>query len=47
MVLFWIGGPPPSTQVIGLLMATLYKQFIEKDITSFDDFHISVLDIFK
>ncbi|KAI4365328.1 hypothetical protein MLD38_021321 [Melastoma candidum] len=41
------GGPPPSAQLIGVLMGTLYNQFVEKDITDFDDFHISVLNIFN
>ncbi|KAI6706505.1 hypothetical protein NL676_009467 [Syzygium grande] len=41
------GGPTPSTQMVGFLMGTLYKQFVDKDITNFEEFHIAVLDIFN
>ncbi|XP_065874265.1 uncharacterized protein [Euphorbia lathyris] len=41
------GLPMPSTQMVGFVMGTLYKQFIEKDINNFDDFHIAILDIFN
>ncbi|PKI56603.1 uncharacterized protein LOC116202941 [Punica granatum] len=41
------GGANPSAQMIGLVMGTLYQQFVEKDITNFEDFHIAVLDIFN
>ncbi|KAK4791891.1 hypothetical protein SAY86_022326 [Trapa natans] len=41
------GGPNPSSQMISLVMGTLYGRFIEKDIQNFQDFHIAVLDIFN
>ncbi|XP_030511986.1 uncharacterized protein LOC115726311 [Rhodamnia argentea] len=41
------GGPSPSSQMVGFFMGTLYKQFVEKDITNFEEFHIAVLDIFN
>lgn len=37
----------PSAQMLNFVMGTVYKQFIEKDISNFEDFHIAILDIFK
>ncbi|KAF5201930.1 Calcium ion-binding protein [Thalictrum thalictroides] len=36
----------PSVQMLNVLTDTLYKQFIEKDIHDFEEFHIAMLDIF-
>lgn len=37
----------PTTQMFSFAMGTLYKQFIEKDIDNFNDFHKAMLDAFK
>ncbi|KAF6146133.1 hypothetical protein GIB67_015571, partial [Kingdonia uniflora] len=37
----------PSSQMLKLVTDTLYKQFIEKDIYTFEDFHVAILDIFN
>ncbi|KAH0936247.1 hypothetical protein HID58_013364, partial [Brassica napus] len=34
-------------QMMNMVMGSLYKQFTEKAINNFDDFHVAVLDIFK
>lgn len=33
--------------MIGLVTGTLYNSFIEKDISTFEDFHVAILDIFN
>ncbi|KAI4352729.1 hypothetical protein L6164_006950 [Bauhinia variegata] len=40
-------GGSPSSQMLSIVMGTLYNQFVEKDINDFDSFHIAVLDIFN
>ncbi|WCJ31339.1 hypothetical protein M5689_012841 [Euphorbia peplus] len=47
MAMSFMGKGLPSTQMVGFVMGTLYKQFMEKDINNFDDFHIAILDIFN
>ncbi|ONI22430.1 hypothetical protein PRUPE_2G128200 [Prunus persica] len=42
-----LGGGMPSAQMLNFVMGTVYKQFIEKDISNFEDFHIAILDIFN
>lgn len=37
----------PTTQMLSLVMGTLHRQFIEKDIKTFQEFHIAILDIFR
>lgn len=37
----------PSSQLMSFAFGTVYKQFIDRDITNFDDFHVAILDIFK
>ncbi|TXG59332.1 hypothetical protein EZV62_013905 [Acer yangbiense] len=37
----------PSSQMFNMLMSTLYKQFAEKEIHNFEDFHEAFLDIFN
>ncbi|XP_027113370.1 uncharacterized protein LOC113761047 isoform X1 [Coffea eugenioides] len=37
----------PTAQMLSLLMGTLHRQFIEKDVNSFEDFHMAILDIFS
>lgn len=36
----------PSTQMLSLVMGTLYRKFIEKDIKNLEDFQKAILDIF-
>lgn len=45
IAIFGVGVPP--TQMMNMVMGSLYKQFTQKAINSFDDFHVAVLDIFK
>ncbi|WZY67923.1 hypothetical protein YC2023_000163 [Brassica napus] len=44
--IFWHIGVPP-TQMMNMVMGSLYKQFTKKAINNFDDFHVAVLDIFN
>ncbi|OAY33670.1 uncharacterized protein LOC110629902 [Manihot esculenta] len=37
----------PSARRIAFVMGKLYKQFVDKDIKNFEEFHIAVLDIFN
>ncbi|KAK6162631.1 hypothetical protein DH2020_002472 [Rehmannia glutinosa] len=37
----------PTAQMLSLVMGTLHRQFIEKDIKSFEEFHMAILDIFS
>ncbi|KAL6499452.1 hypothetical protein OROHE_026115 [Orobanche hederae] len=37
----------PKAQMLSLVMGTLHRQFIEKDIKSFEEFHTAILDIFS
>lgn len=41
----FMGKGLPSTQMLNFLTASLYRQFTEKEINTFDDFHIAILDI--
>ncbi|CAN6881356.1 unnamed protein product [Brassica oleracea] len=43
----FLGKGVPPTQMMNMVMGSLYKQFTEKAINNFDDFHVAVLDIFK
>ncbi|KAG8363440.1 hypothetical protein BUALT_Bualt19G0022800 [Buddleja alternifolia] len=47
MFMSFMGKGLPTAQMLNLVMGTLHKQFIEKDIKSFDDFHMAILDIFN
>ncbi|KAL8495661.1 hypothetical protein ACS0TY_019683 [Phlomoides rotata] len=47
MMMSFMGKGLPTTQMLGLVMGTLHRQFIEKDIKSFDEFHVAILDIFS
>ncbi|KAJ7961898.1 putative Calcium ion binding protein [Quillaja saponaria] len=47
LLMSFMGKGLPSTQMLSFLTGKLYKQFIEKDITNFDEFHIAILDIFN
>lgn len=47
LVTSFMGRGMPSTQMIGLVTGTLYNSFIEKDISTFEDFHVAILDIFN
>ncbi|KAL3516870.1 hypothetical protein ACH5RR_023772 [Cinchona calisaya] len=33
--------------MLGLVMGTLHRQFIEKDVNNFQEFHVAILDIFS
>ncbi|KAL5755036.1 hypothetical protein ACOSP7_023256 [Xanthoceras sorbifolium] len=46
MFMSLMGKGLPSTQMFNMLMGTLYKQFTEKEIDTFQDFHQAFLDIF-
>lgn len=37
----------PTTQMLSLVMGTLYRKFIEKDIKNLEDFQKAILDIFE
>ncbi|CAN8229067.1 unnamed protein product [Cochlearia groenlandica] len=43
----FLGKGVPPTQMMNMVMGSLYKQFTQKDILNFDDFHVAVLDIFN
>ncbi|KAJ0039787.1 hypothetical protein Pint_27951 [Pistacia integerrima] len=47
MIMSFMGKGMPSAQLLNLLIGTLYKQFMDKRIDNFDDFHIAILDIFN
>ncbi|GAB4844291.1 hypothetical protein Ancab_037654 [Ancistrocladus abbreviatus] len=47
LVASFMGRGIPSTQMSSLVMGTLYDSFIEKDITTFEEFHVAILDIFN
>ncbi|PIA28690.1 hypothetical protein AQUCO_06700013v1 [Aquilegia coerulea] len=46
LLMSYMGKGLPSVQMLNMLTDTLYKQFIEKDIHDFEEFHIAMLDIF-
>ncbi|GKU98880.1 hypothetical protein SLEP1_g11815 [Rubroshorea leprosula] len=41
----FVKGGMPSTQMLNLLLGTLYKQFTDREVSNFDQFHIAILDI--
>ncbi|KAH8503287.1 hypothetical protein Peur_067049 [Populus x canadensis] len=41
------GLPIPSTQMPSYVMGSLYTQFVDKNIKTFDEFHVAVLEIFN
>ncbi|KAL0739562.1 hypothetical protein Bca4012_015772 [Brassica carinata] len=43
----FLGKGVPPTQMMNMVMGSLYKQFTQKAINNFDDFHVAVLDIFN
>ncbi|KAK4841146.1 hypothetical protein QYF36_027104 [Acer negundo] len=47
MLMSFMGMGLPSSQMFNMLMSTLYKQFAEKEIDNFEDFHQAFLDIFN
>ncbi|KAK3221526.1 hypothetical protein Dsin_008551 [Dipteronia sinensis] len=47
MIMSFMGKGLPSSQMFNMLMSTLYKQFSEKEIDNFEDFHEAFLDIFN
>ncbi|XP_074323691.1 uncharacterized protein LOC141660600 [Apium graveolens] len=46
MFMSFMGKGLPSTQMLSLVMGTLYRKFIEKDIKNSEDFQKAILDIF-
>ncbi|KAL9245243.1 hypothetical protein vseg_018918 [Gypsophila vaccaria] len=44
---FLAGRGSPTTQMVNLVTGTLYNSFIEKDTSTFDEFHTAMLDIFN
>ncbi|KAL8062383.1 hypothetical protein ABFX02_02G143500 [Erythranthe guttata] len=47
MMMSFMGKGLPTGQMLSLVMGTLHRQFIEKDIKSFEEFHVAILDIFS
>ncbi|CAN1324614.1 hypothetical protein LINPERPRIM_LOCUS33168 [Linum perenne] len=47
MLMSSLGKGVPSTQMVGFVMGGLYKQFVDRDIQNFEDFHVAILDIFN
>ncbi|VFQ75800.1 unnamed protein product [Cuscuta campestris] len=47
LVMSLMGKGLPTTQMMSFAMGTLYKQFADKDIKTFPDFHLAILDIFN
>ncbi|KAI3444782.1 hypothetical protein Pfo_001447 [Paulownia fortunei] len=47
MFMSFMGKGLPTAQMLNLVMGTLHRQFIEKDIKSFEEFHMAILDIFS
>ncbi|XP_010531277.1 PREDICTED: uncharacterized protein LOC104807614 isoform X2 [Tarenaya hassleriana] len=43
----FLGKGLAPTQLLNVVMGSLYKQFTQKRIDSFEDFHVAVLDIFN
>ncbi|KAI5647485.1 hypothetical protein M9H77_33490 [Catharanthus roseus] len=46
-VMSFMGKGLPTAQMLSLVIGTLHRQFIEKDINNFEDFHMAILDIFN
>ncbi|XP_058010435.1 uncharacterized protein LOC110631711 isoform X2 [Hevea brasiliensis] len=46
MFMSLMGEGLPSMHATSFVMGTLYKQFLEKNISSFEEFHSGILDIF-
>ncbi|XP_057808354.1 uncharacterized protein LOC131022837 [Salvia miltiorrhiza] len=42
-----MGKGLPTTQMVNLVMGTLERQFIDKEIKTFEDFHMAMLHIFS
>ncbi|CAI9765151.1 unnamed protein product [Fraxinus pennsylvanica] len=47
MFMSFMGKGLPTTQLLSMLTGTLQKQFMEKDISDFEKFHMAILDIFE
>ncbi|KAK9051588.1 hypothetical protein SSX86_028215 [Deinandra increscens subsp. villosa] len=47
LLMSFMGKGLPTTQMLSLVMGTLYSKFMEKEIQSFDDFHAAILDMFN
>ncbi|KAL3613691.1 hypothetical protein CASFOL_041765 [Castilleja foliolosa] len=47
MFMSFMGKGLPTAQMLSLVMGTLHRQFIEKDIKNLQEFHIAILDIFS
>ncbi|KAK4414605.1 hypothetical protein Salat_2873500 [Sesamum alatum] len=47
MMMSFMGKGLPTQQMLGLVMGTLHRQFIEKDIKTFEEFHMAILDTFS
>ncbi|XP_042506476.1 uncharacterized protein LOC122082774 [Macadamia integrifolia] len=47
LAMSYLGKGMPSAKMLGMVTDTLYKQFIEKPIGTFEEFHVAVLDIFN
>ncbi|XP_047321591.1 uncharacterized protein LOC124925590 [Impatiens glandulifera] len=47
MIMSLMGKGSPSNQMLNLVTGTLYHRFLDKDIKSFEDFHLAILDIFN
>ncbi|KDP32029.1 hypothetical protein JCGZ_12490 [Jatropha curcas] len=47
MSMSFMGKGLPSNQMVGFVMGTLYKQFVDQDIKNVEEFHMAILDIFN
>ncbi|KAL0397688.1 UNVERIFIED_CONTAM: hypothetical protein Scaly_0217200 [Sesamum calycinum] len=47
MIMSFMGKGLPTQQMLGLVVGTLHRQFIEKDIKTFEEFHMAILDTFS
>ncbi|KAM7508841.1 hypothetical protein LguiA_019294 [Lonicera macranthoides] len=47
MFMSLMGKGLPSTQMLSIVVGTLYDKFIVKEINTFDEFHLAILDIYN
>ncbi|XP_022863506.1 uncharacterized protein LOC111383618 [Olea europaea var. sylvestris] len=47
MFMSFMGKGLPTTQLLSSLTGTLERQFMEKDVSDFDKFHMTILDMFN
>ncbi|XP_011089610.1 uncharacterized protein LOC105170510 isoform X2 [Sesamum indicum] len=47
MIMSFMGKGLPTQQMLGLVIGTLHRQFVEKEIKTFEEFHMAILDTFS